>query len=170
MAYASNHDSPLVRRRSALRAVPPAPHHLPAEPVARLVAPAEEEGFLEPLRKLWRRRGLIALCTFLLGGAAIVVAWLPPTFYASEARVLVGMPNPRLPNVESITAGISPDAERVRNESFILQSRSIAKQVIDQFRLRDTPEFILSSASRHYGRGSMSSSPRYGPRLHLRHQ
>ena len=145
MAYASNHDSPLVRRRSALRAVPPAPHHLPAEPVARLVAPAGG-GRL--------RRDLCASC----GGAAALLPPAPgagwrrdcrgvvlPTFYVSEARVLVGVQLPRLPNVKSIVADVSPDAERVRNEGFILQSRNIARQVIDQLRLRDDPEFIRTA-------------------------
>ena len=113
-----------------------------AEPVARLAPPAaEEQGFLETIRKLWRRRGLIALCTLVLGGAAIVAAWSMPSFYVSEARVLVGVQSARLPNVESLIADVSPDAERVQNEGFILQSRNIAKQVIDQLRLRDDPEF-----------------------------
>jgi len=102
---------------------------------------AEEEGFLETLRKLWRRRGLIALCTLLLGGAGIFAAWTLPSYYVSEARVLVGVQNPRLPNVESLVADVSPDAERVQNEGFVLQSRNIAKQVIDQLKLRDDPEF-----------------------------
>jgi capsular exopolysaccharide synthesis family protein len=113
-----------------------------AEPVARLAPPAaEEQGFLETIRKLWRRRGLIALCTLVLGGAAIVAAWSMPSFYVSEARVLVGVQSARLPNVETLIADVSPDAERVQNEGFILQSRNIAKQVIDQLRLRDDPEF-----------------------------
>src|SRR5258705_7097934 len=141
MAYASDQSSSLMRRRTALRAVPPTPHYVSAEPVVRMTAAAEEEGFLETLRKLWRRRGLIALCTLLLGGAGIFAAWTLPSYYVSEARVLVGVQNPRLPNVESIIADVSPDAERVQNEGFILQSRNIAKQVIDQLRLRDDPEF-----------------------------
>ncbi|MGH8430552.1 MAG: GumC family protein, partial [Solimonas sp.] len=112
-----------------------------AEPIR--MAAAEEEGFLETLRKLWRRRGLIALCTLLVGGAAIATAWLLPSYYVSEARVLVGLPNARLPlaNIESVIADVSPDAERVQNEGFIVQSRNIAKQVIDQLKLRDNPEF-----------------------------
>ena len=56
-------------------------------------------------------------------------------------RVLVGVQSARLPNVELLIADVSPDAERVQNEGFILQSRNIAKQVIDQLRLRDDPEF-----------------------------
>jgi capsular exopolysaccharide synthesis family protein len=141
MAYASDQSSSLMRRRTALRAVPPTPHYVSAEPVVRMTAAAEEEGFLETLRKLWRRRGLIALCTLLLGGAGIFAAWTLPSYYVSEARVLVGVQNPRLPNVESIIADVSPDAERVQNEGFVLQSRSLAKLVIDQLRLRNDPEF-----------------------------
>ena len=141
MAYASDNYSPLVRRRTTLRAVPPPSRALSAEPLIRVASPAEEEGLLETLRKLWRRRGLIALCTVVLGGSAVMAAWLLPSYYVSEARVLVGVPNVRLPNVESIMADVSPDAERVQNEGFIIQSRSIAKQVIDQLKLQDDPEF-----------------------------
>jgi capsular exopolysaccharide synthesis family protein len=141
MAYASDQSSSLARRRVALRAVSPTPHYVAAEPVGRFAAPVEEEGFLETVRKLWRQRGLIAACTLVLGGAAIVAAWSMPSFYVSEARVLVGVQAPRVLNVEAIIADVSPDAERVQNEGFILQSRSIAKQVIDDLKLRDDPEF-----------------------------
>ncbi len=139
MAYAQD-ATPPARRRVALRTVHPAPHYV-AEPVARLAAPAEEQSFLETLRKLWRHRLLIAACTVVVGGAAVLAAWLMPAYYVSEARVLVGVQSPRLPNVESIVADVSPDAERVQNEGFILQSRNIAKQVIDQLKLRQDPEF-----------------------------
>ena len=141
MVYASDQSSSPGRRRVALRAVPPTPHYVTAEPVSRLAPVAEEQGFLETIRKLWRHRGLIALCTVVVGGAAIAVAWSMPSIYVSEARVLVGVQAPRLPNVESFVADVSPDAERVQNEGFILQSRNIAKQVIDQLKLRDDPEF-----------------------------
>src|SRR3984893_17594790 len=141
MAYISDYSSSPARRRSALRTVPPTPHYVTAELVGRLATAAKEEGFLETIRKLWRRRGLIALCTVAVGGAAIVVAWSMPSIYVSEARVQVGLQVPRLPNIESLVADISPDAERVQNEGFILQSRNIAKQVIDQLKLRDDPEF-----------------------------
>ena len=140
MVYAQD-ASPPGRRRVALRTVPTVARYAAPEPVAHLAMPAEEQSFLETLRKLWRHRGLIALCTLLVGGAAILAAWSMPSYYVSEARVLVGVQAPRLPNVETIMADISPDAERVQNEGFILQSRTIAKQVIDQLKLRQDPEF-----------------------------
>ena len=69
--------------------------------------------------------------------------------------LLVGVQSARLPNVKSYIADVSPDAERVQTatESCILQSRNIAKQVIDQLRLRDDPgSSIPAYASRHSGR------------------
>ena len=38
-------------------------------------------------------------------------------------------------------ADISPDAERVQNESYVLQSRQIAAQVIDELHLDRSAEF-----------------------------
>ena len=145
------HDAtPPGRLRVALRTVPTAPQYYSPEPLARLGPPAEEKSFLETLRKLWRHRLLIAACTVVLGGAAITAAWLMPSYYVSEARVLVGVQSPRLPNVESIMADVSPDAERVQNEGLILQSRNIAKQVIDQLKLKQNPEFNPELAPRSF--------------------
>src|ERR671910_2037166 len=139
MAYSQ--DASPALRRVAPRSVPTSLQYYAPERVGGIAAPAEEQSFLETLRKLWRHRLLIAACTLVLGGAAILAAWLMPSYYVSEARVLVGVQSPRLPNVESIVADVSPDAERVQNEGFILQSRNIAKQVIDQLKLRQNPEF-----------------------------
>ena len=143
MAYMSDPVSRLPRRRTYLRTVPQQaePSYLTAEPVLRLQAAPEEEGFLETMRKIWRRRRLVAACTLVLGGAAALAAWSMPSFYVSEARVLVGISAPRVLNVDAVLADVSPDAERVQNEGFMLQSRNIARQVIDQLKLRDDPEF-----------------------------
>ncbi len=128
------------RRRVALRAVPPV-HHEPAMLARRMPASAEADGLAETLRKLWRRRGLVLACTLVLGGVAAVTAWSLPSYYVSEARVLVGIQAPRVLNVEAVLADVSPDAERVQNEGFVLQSREIARQVIDQLKLKEDPEF-----------------------------
>jgi hypothetical protein len=76
------------------------------------------------------------------GGALAfaAVSSLPP-LYTGEARVLVGLQGPRVLNVEAVIADVSPDAERVQNESYILQSRQIAAQVIDELHLDRSPAF-----------------------------
>jgi succinoglycan biosynthesis transport protein ExoP len=129
------------RRPPTLRSVPSTERYLPpAAPVLR-AAPAPEEGLAETLRKLWRRRRLIATTTILLGGTAAFVAWSLPSYYVAEARVLVGVEAPRVLNAEAIITDVSPDAERVANEGFILQSRTLAKTVIDKLNLSGNPQF-----------------------------
>jgi capsular exopolysaccharide synthesis family protein len=142
MVHVPNPDLRLPHRRTSLRMVPPAERYYPTQPTLRMAPSTEDEGLLATLRKLWRRRGFIVACTVILGGAAILAAWSMPSFYVSEARVLVGIQAPRLlNNVEAVLADVSPDAERVQNEGFILQSRNIARQVIGQLKLEDDPEF-----------------------------
>src|SRR4051794_39087835 len=62
---------PPARRRVALRTVPMSLQNDAPEPVvARLAAaPPEEHSFFETVRKLWRHRLLISVCTVVLGGA-----------------------------------------------------------------------------------------------------
>ena len=141
MDHLSDTPSHLPRRRPVLRAVPAPGRYLSEAQSFRFPSTPEPDGLGETLRKLWRHRGLILACTFVLGGAAIFAAWSMPSYYVSEARVLVGVSAPRVLNVEAVLADVSPDAERVQNEGFVLQSRAIALQVIDQLKLRDNPEF-----------------------------
>jgi succinoglycan biosynthesis transport protein ExoP len=93
------------------------------------------------LRCLWTRRRALLLATVAGGALAYAAVSSLPTLYTGEARVLVGVQGPRVLNVEAVIADISPDTERVQNESYILQSRQIAAQVIDELHLDRSPEF-----------------------------
>lgn len=115
-----------------------------APALARLAdrRPAEAPpDFFEILRKLWRHRMIVLVstlsCTVL---AAAVVSALPKR-YMAEAKVLVGVPEVRVMNVESIIANLTPNADRVQNETFVMQSRELAQQVIERLRLAENPEF-----------------------------
>ena len=141
MDHLSDTPSHLPRRRPTLRAVPAPGRYVSEAQSFRFPPTPEPDGLGETLRKLWRHRRLILACTIVLGGTAVFAAWSMPSYYVSEARVLVGLPAPRVLNVEAILTDVSPDAERVQNEGFILQSRAIALQVIDQLKLRENPEF-----------------------------
>jgi capsular exopolysaccharide synthesis family protein len=89
-----------------------------------------------------RRRGLIAAA--MLGGAglAAAIAVLLPTMYVAEARVIVGLQGPKVMNVEAIIRDLNPDAERVQDESLILQSRTVAREVVAQLDLGSNPSFM----------------------------
>ncbi|MBX3503159.1 MAG: polysaccharide biosynthesis tyrosine autokinase [Alphaproteobacteria bacterium] len=107
----------------------------------QLAAPEKDEGLLETLRRLWRQRRIVLACAFVFAAATTAVALSLPSRYVAEARVLVGIQGPRAFNIEAAVNDVSPDAERVQNEGFILQSRILAKQVIERLRLRENPEF-----------------------------
>jgi capsular exopolysaccharide synthesis family protein len=133
----------LPQRRPALRSVPSTERYVPVAPAPVAARPIAQpdESLAETLRKLWRRRKMIAALTILLGGTAAVIAWSMPSYYSAEARVLVGVQSPRVMNTEAIITDTSPDAERVQNEGFVLQSRTLAKMVIDKLNLAENASF-----------------------------
>lgn len=132
-------DYRLPQRRPALRSVPSTERYV--APATVRPVPQPDDSLAETLRRLWRRKKMIAALTIAIGGLAAAVAWSMPSFYTAEARVLVGVQTPRVFNVEAIVSDTSPDAERVQNEGFILQSRTLAKLVIDKLNLGDNPSF-----------------------------
>src|SRR5436190_14909353 len=131
----------LPQRRPALRSVPSTERYVAAAPAVVRPAAQPDESLAETLRKLWRRRKMIAALTIVLGGGAAAVAWSLPSYYSAEARVLVGVQSPRVLNAEAIITDASPDAERVQNEGYVLQSRTLAKMVIDKLNLSSNPSF-----------------------------
>lgn len=106
--------------------------------------PAAEErsDFFEIARKLWRHRYIVLGCAALIGGLGALIVLRMPSYYVAEARVLVGVPETQISEIQPFrTAEEMGDSDRVQNEEFIMQSRSLAQQVIDQLDLRKDPEF-----------------------------
>lgn len=127
------------------------PHRLqPAAPVmpAAYAAPpvyipqqTANADFSDTLRRLWRHRVTIIISTLIFAVISILVARQIPSHYIANARILVGIPATRALNIEAIVADVSPDAERIQNEAYIVQSRDVAQQVIAKLRLDENPEF-----------------------------
>lgn len=103
--------------------------------------PPAQAGILDLLLQLWRQKVLILSIGLLCAGIAILVARAMPVYYIAEARVLVGVPLLRVMNIEAVMADINPDAERIQNEGYIVQSRALAEQVVGQLGLDEDPEF-----------------------------
>jgi succinoglycan biosynthesis transport protein ExoP len=120
----------------------PVVYSQPAQEITRLYAPQPEtESFAETLQKLWRHRTLIIAVTLVFGAIAVIVAKVMPTYYAAEARVLVGVPPLKVLNIQSILQDENPDADRIQNEAYVLQSRELAAAVATKFGLVGDPEF-----------------------------
>ena len=82
----------------------PAPEALPLQ----MPAPQAPDLF-DTLRKFWRNRGLIIASMAIFGGVGLAVAMLLPTRFASEARVLIGVPEVKALNIESLMQTLGQD-------------------------------------------------------------
>jgi succinoglycan biosynthesis transport protein ExoP len=112
-----------------------------APPPVYAAPPPEPPTFLDVLRKLWRYRLMILVITAVFAALSVVIVKQMPSYYVAESRVLVGLPPMRALNIEAIIADMSPDSDRVQNESFIIMSRDIARQTIEKLGLIENPEF-----------------------------
>ncbi len=104
----------------------------------------EHQDFVALLRKLWRQRWLIMAFVVLAAVAAAVIATSLPRHYVANARVMVGIPQPRYyPTdsngaVQDIAGG---GADQAQSETYVLQSRQLAKEVVDKLHLATNPDF-----------------------------
>jgi capsular exopolysaccharide synthesis family protein len=113
--------------------------YVSAPPMA--ASPEERPDFFDVVRKLWRHRFMVLACTLGMGLIGAVLAVRMPSYYVADARVMIGGNEPRVYNNESFMTEITPETERVQNETFVIQSRELAKIVIDQLQLAENPEY-----------------------------
>ncbi|MGE5145538.1 MAG: GumC family protein [Candidatus Eiseniibacteriota bacterium] len=96
----------------------------------------------ELLRKLRRHLKLIVGCLAIATLAAFFVVSQLQARYSAFAQVQVGVPEPKvLSKTEAVMASQQPDAEVVRNESYVMASPAVAKAVIQKYGLDRDPEF-----------------------------
>jgi succinoglycan biosynthesis transport protein ExoP len=107
--------------------------------------PADEEMNLGTIaRAIWRRKGSIIGPTLIITAAAFIAVSLMTPRYKSEARVLVeGRENIFLrPEVDKATVDRSAiDAETVTSQVQLILSRDLAREVITDLNLTESPEF-----------------------------
>lgn len=102
---------------------------------------AGQEGGWDIARKLWRRKWLVAGVTFLfvlVGG--VFAAFLTPR-YTAETRLLIGVPDPQVANIEAVLKTILPNAEITQSEAYVIGSREVAQKVAYRLALDKSPEF-----------------------------
>jgi succinoglycan biosynthesis transport protein ExoP len=109
----------------------------------RMVGVSPDGGW-DILRKVWRRKGLVMAMAagFLVVGAGVAVLLTPR--YTAISRILVGIEEPHVTNVESVLKGITPNLESVQSEAYVVESRELARKVGYQLALDQSPEFNLA--------------------------
>jgi len=100
----------------------------------------ESEGW-DLLRRLWRRKGLIAGITMGAAAVGITCVVLMTPRYTAEARVLIGVQEPKVLNIQSVLDAIAPNDDTVRSEAYIIASRSTASEVAYRLALDTSPVF-----------------------------
>src|SRR5580765_2968317 len=100
------------------------------------------EGELRHFLTVLRRRSAIIIATMVLVtlGTLLVVLQLTPRYTASALLVL-NTRSANVVNVASVVAGLPPDANVIKSEIDVLESRALAARVIADLRLSGDPEF-----------------------------
>jgi polysaccharide biosynthesis transport protein len=115
---------------------------------ATMILPNDEIDVLGLLRVLWRRKVFILLSTgaLIAVGAAGIFSISPR--YTAEAMVAVGSQGPSAIDLETVSGNLHldrSDPEAVVTEVEVLSARSLAKQVVGQLNLMDSPEFAAEA-------------------------
>lgn len=134
-------------RRSYDLAERKAPARL-AVPVRNLVPAAQAPDFLDTMRKLWRHWRLIVAATLVVGAVSVIAAYAIPSYYIASAKVLIGVPEPRIFASDQLLDAGGPDAEKVENERIAMLSHAEARAVIARLDLAHNPEFAPRAAGR----------------------
>lgn len=119
--------------------------HSADEPPAPSLAPnwAESRGpdLQEMIRRIWRRKLMIAAiavgCSMLTAG----VLFLIPPRYTATSQMMLGPSQSKLLDANQVLAGITPDTEAVNSAIAVVQSRDLADRVIDKLGLMRDPDF-----------------------------
>ncbi len=99
-----------------------------------------EDGW-KAVRSIWRRKGLVLAVLAVSVVAAVGGMSLIAPRYSAEARVLIGIPDPHVANIQSVLRGVVPNADTMQSEAYVIASRQMARQVAERLALDKVPEF-----------------------------
>ena len=111
--------------------------------------------YSEILRKLWRRKLLLAAVAFLGTAAAAAIVLRMPVYYVAHAFVVIGdpyaKPFPSYGAQQGGGQGSLPDTSAVQTEVEVIKSPQLAIEVIRDLKLQDNPEFNARATNEQPG-------------------
>jgi len=131
---------PLHTRQPALRR-----ELLQRAPLQYVAAPAgpPQQDMLDTIRRIWRHRFMVlAVMAAFVAIAGVVLSRLP-SLYVGEAQVQVGVPAVPVLSTDLRVGGGDADTEKVENERIAMESRDLARKVIERLHLDKNPEFAV---------------------------
>jgi len=115
-------------------------------PLQYIAAPAAgppQQDLLDTIRRIWRHRVLVLAFMAAFVAIAAVVLWHLPSLYVGEAQVQVGVPSTPVLSTDLRPGTGDADTEKVENERLAMESRDLARAVIQRLHLDKNPEFAL---------------------------
>ncbi|MEX2643897.1 MAG: polysaccharide biosynthesis tyrosine autokinase [Acetobacterales bacterium] len=95
----------------------------------------------DSIRKVWRRKWLVAGVAAGFAVLAGVSAATMTPHYTTEARILLGVQDPNVIKMEQVLEGFVPSNGAVRSEAYVIESRQMARQVAYRLALDQSPMY-----------------------------
>jgi polysaccharide biosynthesis transport protein len=112
-------------------------HHSPT----LLKVAGREFDLTQSFRTFWRRKNLFAGIVALLMALAVVGLSAITPLYTAKTDLIIENREQKVAELKAVLGDIMPDKEGLLSELEVIQSRTIAEQVIQQLRLANDPEF-----------------------------
>lgn len=111
--------------------------------VEPLSAPSRvsEADLKEILQKIWRRRRIIFGTVLTLTVLASLVTWQLTPIYTSTALVMIEPRQAKVVDIAQVLSGLPADLETVNSEIQVIESRHMARRVVEKMKLELDPEF-----------------------------
>ncbi|MGH7014674.1 MAG: GumC family protein [Stellaceae bacterium] len=115
-------------------------------PLQYLAPPAgpPHQDLLDTIRRIWRHRFMVLAVTAAFAVIAVIALSRLPSLYVGEAQVQVGVPTMPVLSTDLRMGGGDADTEKVENERIAMESRDLARQVIERLHLNKNPEFAYT--------------------------
>jgi polysaccharide biosynthesis transport protein len=95
----------------------------------------------EYFRIFWRRKSLFAGIVALLMALSAAGVYAVTPLYTAKTDLIIENREQKVAELKAVLGDIMPDKEGLLSELEVIQSRTIAEQVIQQLRLENDPEF-----------------------------
>jgi capsular exopolysaccharide synthesis family protein len=112
--------------------------------LSRLAAEAPSEfanDFKQLLRVFDERRKVITVVTAAVTLLVVLVAFQIPPRYTGTAQVLIDPRQNKILDLETVFAGITPEAAQVDSQVQVIRSQALLERLVDQQDLTQDPEF-----------------------------
>ena len=99
-------------------------------------------------RIVWKRKGIVVLTFFLLVILVAFRSYHMTPVYRATAQLLIEPENPKVVNIEEVVELNARDTDYYYTQYQLLESRSLARRVIEELRLEKNGEFKRSEVKR----------------------